>query len=101
MKILLLRMHDVKSFCILMVWGCRVKKLAQYWLRVQSKNQCSQLGWILIKYTIMDEILLMLNMCPNLFMMHEKDAGNQENTSRDRHFLSLNRDIHTLIISDR
>ena len=56
-----------------------VNKLVQYYLRVQSKNQCLQLGWILIKYTIMDGILLMLNMCPNSFMLHTKDAGNQEN----------------------
>ncbi|KAL5161501.1 hypothetical protein HKD37_07G018774 [Glycine soja] len=35
-----------------------VSKLVQCYLRVQSKNQCLQLGWILIKCTIMDGILL-------------------------------------------
>ncbi|KAG4931486.1 hypothetical protein JHK82_048594 [Glycine max] len=36
----------------------KVNKLVQCYLRVQSKNQFLQLGWILIKCTIMDGILL-------------------------------------------
>ncbi|KAL5177437.1 hypothetical protein HKD37_08G023211 [Glycine soja] len=54
-------------------------KLGQYYLRVPSKNQCLQLGCIQIKYTMVEGILLILNMCPNSFMLHTRYAGSQEN----------------------
>ena len=58
--------------------GLTTNKLGQYYLRVPSKNQCLQLGCIQIKYTMMEGILLMLNMCPNSFMLHTRDIGSHE-----------------------
>ncbi|RZB65392.1 hypothetical protein D0Y65_041445 [Glycine soja] len=71
----------MKLNTILIIGMCRPLKHVGRFLHSQCMDVHQQLnlGWILIKYTIMDGILLMLNMCPNSFMLHAKDAGNQEN----------------------